>query len=281
MKSRTGDQEDGRVSSNGTDEIRGNETRAVRIVQAANASLGAETTLGPTTSADLRALADAAAIATARPRLVICNEAIRRIDRIGTAVWTIGRDDDVDCALDHPAVSSRHARIVFDGRRFHVEDLGSTNHTFIDGEMVPAESSHELSDGDVLRFGAIEALFVTDCDSEGRPIPEGERIAALDLLQAQGKLSGAIRDRAERQAAELGWTTGEALLLDGAIGIDTWTRGLARGEMYRMIRREAALKSRRYAWTILVQAVIIAVLLALLISGTDALGALNPFGADR
>lgn len=54
-------------------------------------------------------------------------------------VMTIGRDPISDIVLNDPEVSRQHARLnrVEDG--FAVQDLGSTNGTFIDGERIGGE----------------------------------------------------------------------------------------------------------------------------------------------
>jgi FHA domain/Protein of unknown function (DUF3662) len=49
---------------------------------------------------------------------------------------TIGRGDDNAVKLRDARVSRRHARIVADGSGWSVEDLGSSNGTFVDGAQV-------------------------------------------------------------------------------------------------------------------------------------------------
>lgn len=62
--------------------------------------------------------------------------------------------------VQDPRMSRRHARIHFDGRHFHVTDLGSQNGTFVDGEQVPANTPREVRR--VLRMG--DSLFVPSPD---------------------------------------------------------------------------------------------------------------------
>lgn len=45
----------------------------------------------------------------------------------------IGRDKSCDVVLDAPTVSSRHARLRVDGGSYMLEDMGSTNGTFVNG----------------------------------------------------------------------------------------------------------------------------------------------------
>ena len=51
----------------------------------------------------------------------------------GTAI-TIGRDTGNDVKIDHPAVSSIHARIIRERGGFVLEDANSTNGTFLNGK---------------------------------------------------------------------------------------------------------------------------------------------------
>ena len=53
-----------------------------------------------------------------------------------TAAVTIGRLPDNTIVIDNSAVSSRHVRIAREGPQFVVEDLESTNGTFVNGDKV-------------------------------------------------------------------------------------------------------------------------------------------------
>lgn len=64
----------------------------------------------------------------------------------------IGRDPACRIWLDVSGVSRRHARILVRGSEATLEDLGSTNGTFV-GET-PISSERGLVDGDVIRLGS-------------------------------------------------------------------------------------------------------------------------------
>lgn len=64
---------------------------------------------------------------------------------------TIGRAPDNDVVVNHPEVSRQHARLVRQGTAMVVEDLGSTNGTFVNGVRLSAP--HTLSNGDVIGLG--------------------------------------------------------------------------------------------------------------------------------
>ncbi|MGC3004122.1 FHA domain-containing protein, partial [Streptomyces sp. G35A] len=50
--------------------------------------------------------------------------------------YTLGRDPQGDVVLDDARVSWRHATISFNGRSWVVEDHGSTNGTFVQGQRI-------------------------------------------------------------------------------------------------------------------------------------------------
>jgi ABC-type multidrug transport system ATPase subunit len=58
----------------------------------------------------------------------------------------IGRGADNDVVLDAPSISRYHARVERIGKRFRVQDLNSTNGTFVNGEAVTGVVSLDLDD---------------------------------------------------------------------------------------------------------------------------------------
>lgn len=70
---------------------------------------------------------------------------------------TIGRKPDNDIIIDNQAVSGHHASITVEGDRLVLEDLGSLNGTFLNGQKI---SKTELYNGDVVLIG-VHTLNVT------------------------------------------------------------------------------------------------------------------------
>jgi len=69
----------------------------------------------------------------------------------------IGRDvGQCDIVLAHSTVSRRHARLAFASGALRIEDLGSLNHTFVDGVQAAAGKRRRLEVGAVLKIGEIE-----------------------------------------------------------------------------------------------------------------------------
>lgn len=58
-------------------------------------------------------------------------------------------------------VSRRHARITIEDDTFFVEDLVSSNSTFVNNQWLPPMVPHSLEDGDELRCGRIAMTFHT------------------------------------------------------------------------------------------------------------------------
>jgi pSer/pThr/pTyr-binding forkhead associated (FHA) protein len=74
-------------------------------------------------------------------------------------VLTVGRDEEADVRVDEPLVSRAHARLEPRAEAWFVIDLGSTNLTRVNGDVV---SERELHHGDDVRFGRAQCRFLAD-----------------------------------------------------------------------------------------------------------------------
>jgi DNA-binding winged helix-turn-helix (wHTH) protein len=83
----------------------------------------------------------------------------------------IGRDPNCGVWVNVASVSGRHARIVVRGRTPAIEDLQSTNGTFVRGARI--RERVELRDGDVVHLGEVAMTFGA---SGGRTIARTERL---------------------------------------------------------------------------------------------------------
>jgi len=77
-------------------------------------------------------------------------------------IMTIGRKDDNDIHIENLAVSGHHAKLltIFDDS--FLEDLGSTNGTYVNGQPI---TKHPLKNGDVIVIGKHELRYINDSNS--------------------------------------------------------------------------------------------------------------------
>ena len=80
-----------------------------------------------------------------------------RIIELANGENLVGRSVDCTVRLDSTDVSRRHARIVVTNDAASIEDLASTNGTFVNGKRVTG--TVPLTDGATVAFGSMEALF--------------------------------------------------------------------------------------------------------------------------
>jgi DNA-binding winged helix-turn-helix (wHTH) protein len=77
---------------------------------------------------------------------------------LATGENIVGRDEAAGVRLDDPMVSRRHARILVSAAGAHIEDLGSKNGTFIDGQPIAADPM-PLRNGIQLAFGTVRVTY--------------------------------------------------------------------------------------------------------------------------
>ena len=85
-------------------------------------------------------------------------------------VMTIGRKDDNDIRIDNLAVSSHHAKLLTIFGDSFLEDLNSTNGTFVNGRSV---SKHALKNGDIITIGKHELRYI-NYNSKPAAAPSGD-----------------------------------------------------------------------------------------------------------
>jgi hypothetical protein len=69
------------------------------------------------------------------------------------AITSLGRDVNNSIVLDDEFVSTTHAALTYRGRAWYVEDLGSTNGTFVNGSQV--DGLAPVAFGDELQVGQV------------------------------------------------------------------------------------------------------------------------------
>ena len=111
--------------------------------------------LGLIVYTQLRELKQQGVLLAARqpPPVTLTNltESSTSAQRYTRPVIIMGREQGCDFKLDDQAVSSQHARLSFRQQQWWLEDLASTNGTFLNGEEVTAPVV--ITDGDEVRLG--------------------------------------------------------------------------------------------------------------------------------
>jgi pSer/pThr/pTyr-binding forkhead associated (FHA) protein len=76
---------------------------------------------------------------------------------VGSEVLVVGRSSQVDITIDDDKVSRRHAQLTVVADQWAIEDLGSTNGTSLNGDVLIGR--RVLRDGDELRVGSTTIAF--------------------------------------------------------------------------------------------------------------------------
>ena len=87
-------------------------------------------------------------------RLVLLSEGFTgRSFELKAEKTTVGRLPDNAFEIPEQSVSSHHCEITLRGQEVHVQDLGSTNGTFINGQQI---TEGTLKPGQILRLGTVD-----------------------------------------------------------------------------------------------------------------------------
>jgi len=151
----------------------------------------------------------------------------------------IGRDESTDICLKVKAVSRRHAEISWEQGRWMIRDLGSTNGTLVDGEVITQaelEHLHEIRIGDaVLKFVERDAEAHLGYRLDGTLAPGFSRLSH----ERGGAVGGFQMDRIFSELERIARTS-LAILLLGESG--TGKEVLAR-EVHRLSGRPGAFRA--------------------------------------
>jgi pSer/pThr/pTyr-binding forkhead associated (FHA) protein len=140
--------------------------------------------------------------ATAHAKLLVKlhGQASRMIDLV-TECFTIGRKPDNDLTIDDQRISSHHARIIKVQSVFFIEDLRSTNGTFVNEKQI---DRHQLRDGDIIAVGQHHLIFQDTSAVETTPAA-----ASIDMDKTMVLTGGGQLRALETPAARLLVTAGK------------------------------------------------------------------------
>jgi hypothetical protein len=121
--------------------------------------------------------------------LLVLHEAqeIRQSWPLDAEETTIGRWSDNDIVIADRWISRHHARIVRQGLRYTIEDLGSKNGTFVNGQRLTGPQ--ELEDGDRIQVAPKYEFTFVDTEATAPVRPMGPRLR-LDAAQRRVWVTG-------------------------------------------------------------------------------------------
>lgn len=93
--------------------------------------------------------------------MVLTGNGIGRLITVDKPELLAGRDPSSDIHIDDSRVSNRHARIIFSEGRYFIEDLGSSNGTYVNSQIV---AKAELRENDLIKLGRTLLVFTTASD---------------------------------------------------------------------------------------------------------------------
>lgn len=138
--------------------------------------------------------------------------------------FTIGRKPENDIQIDNLAVSGKHSMIITILDDSFLEDLGSTNGTYVNGKLV---KKHALKDGDVIAIGKHELKYVNENASDDEDefektmiIKPGSASAAVAAAQAAENAGAAAEPTPQAgtpAASSGGMPLGRLTVLNGPI----------------------------------------------------------------
>lgn len=135
--------------------------------------------------------------------------------------YTVGRLPDNDIRIDNPAVSGHHSLVINILNDSFLEDLNSTNGTYVNGKLI---KKHALQHGDVVTVGHHQLRFVDTQSMDSEPdefektmiITPGSAVAAAAAKKAAAMAPPlatpaptAARSTAAGRAARASSATGE------------------------------------------------------------------------
>ncbi|WP_295450514.1 HD-GYP domain-containing protein [uncultured Thiodictyon sp.] len=120
----------------------------------------------------------------------------------------VGRGDNVDYVIADPRVSRQHAKVLALHNRYYVQDLGSVNGTYLNGDRVENE---RLAHGDLVMFGGTLLRFEIGTDLDANYLKKLNLETVTSLAEAvdkkdpyTGSHSRSVSTVAERLAVALG-----------------------------------------------------------------------------
>ena len=120
------------------------------------------------------------AFARSSALVVIYGEELGRKFDLEEGKLSIGRSSKSDIQIDHDSVSRQHVRITVTEGQAHIEDVGSTNGTFLNDESL--EGKVQLRNNDLIKVGRTVFKFIAHNNIEAAYHDEIYRLSTIDGL---------------------------------------------------------------------------------------------------
>jgi len=111
--------------------------------------------------------------------VVIYGPELGRKHNLETPSLTLGRSNKCDIQIDQESVSRAHSKILNGGKSVRIRDLGSTNGTYVNDELVEERT---LVDGDLIKIGRTIFKFLSGGNIERAYHEEIYRLTTVDGL---------------------------------------------------------------------------------------------------
>ena len=125
------------------------------------------------------------------PKIIIMMDGVgSREVKLTKERTTLGRRPYNDIVIEHLAVSGEHAVFSMQSNEVVIEDLNSTNGTFVNGKAVKRQL---LQHGDILEIGKYKVRFESEADVEKTMVLRPGKGAAVAPLAPAPELRGFIK----------------------------------------------------------------------------------------
>tara|TARA_B110000259_G_scaffold84157_1_gene98234 strand:+ start:6029 stop:8308 length:2280 start_codon:yes stop_codon:yes gene_type:complete len=103
-------------------------------------------------------------------------------------VVVIGTGDQASLKLNNKLISSSHAQLVYDTKnQLHLQDLNSTNGTFLNGTKISPSKTYLVNSKDTIQLAAANGVLIVVEALTGNPVEE-DKVNILDKLKTKSKV---------------------------------------------------------------------------------------------
>ena len=103
-------------------------------------------------------------------------------------VVVIGTGNQASIKLNNKLISSNHAQLVYDSKnQLHLQDLNSTNGTFLNGTKIAPSKTYIINPKDTIQLAAADGVLIVVEALTSKPVEE-DKVNILDKLKTKSKV---------------------------------------------------------------------------------------------